>query len=588
MSAENAAGWELQTQDKFLKRHLLNIVIPMTALALSACGTMSQPADRAEFEYPQSNSFSGNFLAGKAAQIENRTDYAARYLLRAYEIDPGNDDLRRRAFLALIAEGRIADAEPVARVLVDENPEDLFAVMTVMDAEIRDQDYQAALDAVSTLPQRGITALIVPLAKAWIYTGLDQPQNAMAALNELQGNGSLNPLSEYHRGLILAYFDDLNAAEVALASAYGDPADAPLRAAEALGSVYERKGQTQKASLLYESYMDRHPQSLAMPYHLDRLAKGEPPTSVILTPASGLAEAYLDIATLLSQENAVDPALLMARYSLSLRPGDDITRLLVGEIMEIQERFDAAVIVYESIPKDSPHSWNARLRAASSYEQLGKTDDAIALLETMVNERSDRPDALIQLGDILRIDQDFAGAANAYDRAIERLGGTDAVGWRLLYRRGIAYERAGNWPKAEADFLKALELEPNQPYVMNYLGYSWVDMGKNFDQAEDMLKRAVELQPDDGYIIDSLGWVYYKLGRYDDAVEQLEKAVELKPDDPTINDHLGDAYWQIGRFHEARFQWHRALSFNPTDELRADVQAKLDGKTPHAGDVAAN
>jgi Flp pilus assembly protein TadD len=334
--------------------------------------------------------------------------------------------------------------------------------------------------------------------------------------------------------------------------------------------------------------MDRHPQSLAMPYHLDRLAKGEPPTSVILTPASGLAEAYLDIATLLSQENAVDPALLMARYSLSLRPGDDITRLLVGEIMEIQERFDAAVIVYESIPKDSPHSWNARLRAASSYEQLGKTDDAIALLETMVNERSDRPDALIQLGDILRIDQDFAGAANAYDRAIERLGGTDAVGWRLLYRRGIAYERAGNWPKAEADFLKALELEPDQPYVMNYLGYSWVDMGKNFDQAEDMLKRAVELQPDDGYIIDSLGWVYYKLGRYDDAVEQLEKAVELKPDDPTINDHLGDAYWQIGRFHEARFQWHRALSFNPTDELRADVQAKLDGKTPHAGDVAAN
>ena len=257
MKAKNAAGCELQTQDKFLKRHLLNIVIPMTALALSACGTMSQHADRAEFDYPQSNSFSGNFLAGKAAQIENRTDYAARYLLRAYEIDPGNDDLRRRAFLALIAEGRIADAEPVARVLVEENPEDLFAVMAVMDAEIRDQDYQAALDIVSTLPQRGITSLIVPLAKAWIYTGLDQPQSAMAALNELQGNGSLNPLSEYHRGLILAYFNDLNAAEVALASAYGDPADAPLRAAEALGSVYERKGQTQKASLLYESYIDR-------------------------------------------------------------------------------------------------------------------------------------------------------------------------------------------------------------------------------------------------------------------------------------------------------------------------------------------
>ncbi len=571
-----------------MKRHLLHIIIPMTALALSACGTMSQQTGRAEFEYPQSNSFSGNFLAGKAAQIENRTDYAARYLQRAHEIDPANNDLRRRAFLALIADGRIADSEPIARLLIKENPQDLFAVMAVMDAEIRDQNYQAALDAVSALPERGITSLIVPLAKAWIYTGLEQRDNALIALNELQANGSLNPLSEYHRGLILAFFNDLDAAEVALASAYGDPADAPLRAAEALGAVFERKGQSQKASLLYESYMDRHPQSLAMPYHLERLARGEAPTSTVLTPASGLAEAYLDIATLLSQENAVDPSLLMARYSLSLRPGDDITRLLVGEIMEIQERFDAAITVYQSIPENSPHSWNARLRAASSYEQIGQTDAAIDLLEKMVNERSDRPDALIQLGDILRIDQEYAAAASAYNRAIERLGGPDVVGWRLLYRRGIAYERAGDWNRAEADFLKALELEPDQPYVMNYLGYSWVDMGKNFDQAEDMLKRAVELQPEDGYIVDSLGWVYYKIARYEDAVEQLEKAVELKPDDPTINDHLGDAYWQIGRFHEARFQWHRALSFNPTDELRVDVQAKLDGKTPHAGNIAVN
>ncbi|WP_404422542.1 tetratricopeptide repeat protein [Thalassospira australica] len=571
-----------------MKRQLLHIILPMTALALSACGTMSQQTERAAFEYPQSDSFAGNFLAGKAAQIENRPDYASRYLLRAHEIDPGNEDLRRRAFLALIAEGRIADAEPIARQLAKENPQDLFAVMAIMDAEIRDQDYQGALDTVSTLPKQGITSLIVPLAKAWLYTGLEQPQNAMTALNELQSSGSLNPLSEYHRGLILSYFNNLDAAEVALASAYGDPADAPLRAAEALGAVYERKGQTQKASLLYESYMDRHPQSLAMPYQLDRLAKGEPPNTTVLTPASGLAEAYLDIATLLSQENAVDPALLMARYSLSLRPGDDITRLLVGEIMEIQKRFDAAITVYQSIPITSSHSWNARLRAASSYEQVGEIDAAIDILQKMINERSDRPDALIQLGDILRIDQDYTGAANAYNRAIERLGGTDAVGWRLLYRRGIAYERAGDWNRAEADFLKALELEPDQPYVMNYLGYSWVDMGKNFNEAEDMLRRAVELQPEDGYIVDSLGWVYYKLGRYDDAVEQLEKAVELKPDDPTINDHLGDAYWQTGRFHEARFQWHRALSFNPTDELRADVQAKLDGKTPSVGDVAAN
>lgn len=571
-----------------MKRQLLQIIIPMTALALSACGSMPQRDEQVEFQYPQSDGFSGNFLAGKAAQLESQSGYAAQYLLRAHELEPGNNELRRRAFLALISDGRISDASDIAKQLQGENPEDLFAALTVMDTAIREDRYQDAINVVSELPQRGVNALIAPLAKAWLYAGLNEPSRALSSLDEMQGNGALNPLSEYHRGLILAYFDDLNGAERALASAYGDPADAPLRAAEALGAVYERKGQSQKAALLYQSYMDRHPQSLAMPFHLERLERGEPPLATILTPTTGLAEAYLDIATLLSQENAVDPALLMARYSLSLRPYDDITRLLVGEVMEIQERYDAAITVYSAIPQTSPHSWNARLRTASSLEQIGQADKAIDILENMVNERKDRPDALIQLGDILRIQGDYAKAASAYDKAIERLGGDSLVGWRLLYRRGIAHERAGDWKKAETDFLLALEIEPEQPYVLNYLGYSWVDMGKNFEQAEDMLKRAVELQPDDGYIVDSLGWVYYKLGRFDDAVEQLEKAVELKPDDPTINDHLGDAYWQIGRYHEARFQWHRALSFNPTEELRTTVENKIKGQVPAVAPVVVN
>ncbi|WP_417828501.1 tetratricopeptide repeat protein [Thalassospira sp.] len=579
---------ELRTQEKLLKRKLLHLLIPMTAIALSACGTMPKNSDDTVFEYPQSDGFSGNFLAGKAAQIENRSDYAAQYLLRAHLLAPDNIELRRRAFLALISDGRISDAVDIAKLLQSENNQDLFAALTVMDAAIREDRFGDALDIVSSLPERGINALIAPLAKAWIYAGLNEKAPAMKALDTMQGNGQLNPLSEYHRGLILAYFGDFNAAERALASAYGDPADAPLRAAEALGAVFERKGQVQKAALLYESYMDRHPQSLAMPYHLARLSRKEPPIATNLTPAEGLAEAYLDIATLLSQENAVDPALLMARYSLSLRPDDDITRLLVGEVMEVQNRFETAIDVYGTIPLSSPHSWNARLRTASSLEQIGRADEAIDILQSMVNERRNRPDALIQLGDILRIQQQYADAANAYDRAIERLGGDTNVGWRLLYRRGIAYERAGNWPKAESDFLQALEIEPEQPYVLNYLGYSWVDMGMNFDQAEDMLKRAVELQPEDGYIVDSLGWVYYKLGRFDDAVEQLETAVELKPDDPTINDHLGDAYWQIGRYHEARFQWHRALSFNPTEDLRSSVEAKINEQVPSVAPVFVN
>ncbi|WP_073955566.1 tetratricopeptide repeat protein [Thalassospira sp. TSL5-1] len=572
-----------------MKRNLLHLLVPVTALALSACGTLGPNTQNQPFDYPQSDGFAGNFLAGKVAQSDNADDAAAQYLFRAQKLEPGNDDLRRRTFLALISDGRIADSATIAKQLLVEHPQqDLFAVLAVTDADIRAQNYQAALDTINTLPNRGLNSIIRPIAQAWLYTALERRSDALAALDSLQINKGLAPLSEYHRGLILDYFGDLNGAERALANAYGDPADAPLRAAEALGAIYERKGQNQKAELLYQSYMDRHPQSLVMPYHLERLKKGEPPLSTVLTPASGLAEGYLDIATLLSQENAVEPALIMAQFSLSLRPGDAVTKLLVGEVMEIQKRWPEAIAIYKSIPENSPHSWNARLREAASLTEIDQNDAAISLLRTMINERPDRADALIQLGDVLRATKQFSRSADAYSEAIDRLGGAQNVGWRLLYRRGISYEQAGQWDKAEQDFLLALEMEPDQPYIMNYLAYSWVDRGMNFDKAQEMLKRAVALKPDDGFIVDSLGWVYYKLGHYEKAVTQLEHAVSLIPDDPTLNDHLGDAYYQVGRYHEAEFQWRRSLSFDPSADLRKEVLAKLNGKKPATGTAATN
>ena len=128
----------------------------------------------------------------------------------------------------------------------------------------------------------------------------------------------------------------------------------------------------------------------------------------------------------------------------------------------------------------------------------------------------------------------------------------------MFYFRGICYERSKQWPQAEADLKKALQLYPDQPLVLNYLGYSWIDQGVNLDEGMNMIRRAVEQRPDDGYIVNSLGWANFRIGNYDEAVKELERAVELKPDDPTINDHLGDAYWRVGRVLEARFQWSHA------------------------------
>ena len=154
--------------------------------------------------------------------------------------------------------------------------------------------------------------------------------------------------------------------------------------------------------------------------------------------------------------------------------------------------------------------------------------------------------------------------------------------WALYYSRGIAYERSNQWNLAEADLEHALELKPDQPLVLNYLGYSWIDRGEKLHRGLKMIEKAVELRPDDGYIVDSLGWAHYRLGDYASAVEYLEKALELVPEDPTINDHLGDAYWKSGRMTEARYQWRRALQFKPDKEDVKPIEAKLDRGLPTA------
>jgi Flp pilus assembly protein TadD len=204
-----------------------------------------------------------------------------------------------------------------------------------------------------------------------------------------------------------------------------------------------------------------------------------------------------------------------------------------------------------------------------------KYDEAIAHLRKLVDAHPDDIEAYAALGDGLRASKKFAEAAVAYGKAIELSGAPTKTSWLLYYDRGICLERAKQWPRAEADLRQALTLSPDQPLVLNYLGYSWVDQGINIDEAFMMLRRAVDLRPKDGYIVDSLGWAFYRMARYDDAVRTLEKAIELKPNDPTINDHLGDAYWHVGRKLEATFQWAHARDMKPDPEDLPGILKKI-------------
>ena len=231
----------------------------------------------------------------------------------------------------------------------------------------------------------------------------------------------------------------------------------------------------------------------------------------------------------------------------------------------------------------------AELQRGLNLADLDRHDEAIAQLTKLLDQDPDDMRAYLALGGVYASKEDFRNAADVYDKAVGRLTILTTADWNIFYQRGIAYERLKEWPKAEPNFRKALELYPNQPQVMNYLGYSWVDMDMNLDQAMDLIRKAVDLRPSDGYIVNSLGWAYYKLGKFDDAVRELERAVSLKPDDPVLNDHLGDAYWRAGRQLEATFQWAHARDMKPDKDVLASVQKKLaEGLPPLDGKTAAD
>lgn len=185
-------------------------------------------------------------------------------------------------------------------------------------------------------------------------------------------------------------------------------------------------------------------------------------------------------------------------------------------------------------------------------------------------------EVLDALGNIMRAHKRYAEAVQYYDRAIALIPKPDKRHWAYFYARGTSYERLKDWPRAEADLQKALAMVPDQPLVLNYLGYSWVDQGRNLKQGMALIEKAVALKPDDGYIVDSLGWAHYKQGNYKEAVRYLERAVELRPDDPVLNDHLGDALWRVGREREARFQWDQALTLKPEPEDAEKIKKKLE------------
>ncbi|MEM8872194.1 MAG: tetratricopeptide repeat protein, partial [Pseudomonadota bacterium] len=307
------------------------------------------------------------------------------------------------------------------------------------------------------------------------------------------------------------------------------------------------------------------------------LAQGKPlEFTQITTAAQGAASVFSILASALTREQAERLGLVYARLATHIRPSYDEVTTLIGDVLTGQGQYELAAAAFEEVAPTSAWYITAEVGRAEALTGAERVDEAIEVLSSLARARPGNMSVITALGDILRREDDFSRAADAYDQAIDLIIDPTPADWRLFYVRGIAHERTDQWPKAEADFRKALELNPDQPHVLNYLGYSMVELQQNLDEALDMIERAVSQRPDDGYITDSLGWVLYRLGRYEEAVAPMERAVELLPVDPILNDHLGDVLWKVGRRTEAVFQWKRALSFDPLEKDAERIRRKLE------------
>lgn len=524
-------------------------------------------------------SVTGSYLAGRQALDALDTSEAARYFNEAAQSDWDNPVLVERSFIAFAANGEIGQSSQVAKHLVELVGQNELAELVVATEALKERRYGAAEEALSTISQDTFTGITASILRAWALVGEKRYDEADELLAKL-GDTGLEDFLVFHRALMAEAAGRKDKALEFAAKAYeNEPYVA--RMVEVYSRMLANDGRFDEAADVIASFEEQgltHPLVTTVKEAVE--AKRRP--GVFTTSVQvGASEMFHGIGVALSRDGSKDLALVFLRLGYYLEPNADVIGLAVGLLLDSEGQHTASNAIYDKIPAASAMKPTAVVRIAQNLDSMGDRAEALRRLRNIVSTRPEDLDAVSVLGDLLRYDEQYTEAADAYTKALEITGGEAAADWRFYYVRGIAYERAKEWPKAEADFLKALDLNPGQPSVLNYLGYSWIDMDMHLDQALGMIEQAVDLQPQDGYIIDSLGWAFYKLGRIDEAVETLERAVMLRPNDAEINDHLGDAYWKAGRHLEAQFQWKVAKSVDEVGNVAERVGPKLlEGLTP--------
>ena len=522
---------------------------------------------------------SGSYLAARHAGQQRDAAAAATFYRAALKRDPKNGELLDRAFLSLLVDGNIDEAVKFADRVVQIDKNDRVARLVLGVHSLKRKQYAAARRDLTQSIRGPITDLTATLLVAWSMDGAGDSKGAVASIDKLTGPDWYAIFKDLHAGMIFDSAGNQKEAGKRFEHAYKLDSSA-LRVVEAYGSWLSRNRSPKEALAIFETFdkvLPRHPLVVEA---MDKLKAGEKLPPLVTTAQAGAAEALYGLGASLGRRGGEDLGLVYLQLSLFLAPGHPLALLSLADLYESLKKPELAIKIYERLPANSPLHRNAAIQMAANLDALDRADEAQKHLDALIKQHPDDLEAIMALGNIQRGHKKFAECADTYTKGVATLAKPEKSNWVIFYFRGICYERSKQWPKAEADLKKALELFPDQPHVLNYLGYSWIDQGVNLDDGMAMIKRAVQQRPDDGYIVDSLGWAYYRLGNYEEATKNLERAIELKPEDPTINDHLGDAYWRVGRVLEAKFQWAHARDLKPDPDDLPKIEEKIKNGLP--------
>jgi tetratricopeptide (TPR) repeat protein len=562
-----------------------SLAAAIAGLALVAGPALARDSLAVSTGVEMGDSQSGNYLAALVAGADRDTTSAAAYFREALRADPRNPELVERAFAAALANGNMGDAFQLSERLLTRDPNNSLARLSLAVRAIGDGQYAIARAQLAGGDAGKAHDVTTSLLTAWSYAGLNDERHAIDTLDHIHDT-SFAVFRDYHAGLIADLTGVAPEAQKRLKAAY-DAEKNTLRLADAYARYLARHGDRDGAKQIYQDFTHVLPHHPVVEGAMADLAAGKELEPIVRTAKDGAAEVLYGLGAAGSRQGDELAALIYLRLALYLRPDHALAAVTVADLYEQLKQNRAAIDAYDMVPETSPMRISANIQAGLSLDALGRSDDAVKKLKEIVAANPKDIDALSALGSLQRSAKKFDDASETYTKAIDLLGKPDRSNWTLFYFRAICFERTKRWPKAEADFKTALELFPDQPLVLNYLGYSWVDQGVNLDEAFKMLRRAVDLRPTDGYVVDSLGWAHFKLGHYEEATRELEKAIELKPADPVVNDHLGDAYWHTGRKLDAHFQWNHARDMGPEPDDLPNILKKIDSGLPEEAPPAA-